>query len=152
MPNAIQAICRIVCWRFPEVPQISIGDLHRDWTSESGPKPLLLDVRTAAEFAVSHLPGAVRIDPGAEADLVASLMRPGVRTVVYCSVGYRSSQLAARLIRAGHGPIANLEGSIFEWANHGFPLEADGQPVRRVHCYQRKYRRMLNPAKVEAVW
>ncbi len=131
--------------RFPEVPQLSTAELAQWLARTNGPTPVLLDVRTAPEFAVSHLPGAVRVDPKSKpADLGPGLPedRP---VVVYCSVGWRSSELADRLRRAGRTNIFNLEGSIFAWANEGRPLEARGRPAERVHPYNRTFGRLLQP-------
>jgi 3-mercaptopyruvate sulfurtransferase SseA len=60
-------------------------------------------------------------------------------------VGYRSSELATRLQRAGQTNVTNLEGSIFQWANEGRALEASGKPATRVHPYNEKFGRLLKP-------
>ena len=65
--------------------------------------------------------------------------------VVYCSVGYRSSRLVARLQQAGCTNVFNLEGSIFQWANEDRRLERDGQPVKEVHPYNRTFGQLLRP-------
>lgn len=137
--------------RFPEVQQLQPAELAAWLADTNRVQPVLLDVRTKAEFAVSHLPGARQVEPKAvAADLVATLPtnRP---VVVYCSVGYRSSELAARLRRVGVTNVLNLEGSIFQWANEGRPVERDGQPVREVHPYNETFGHLLKeelrPAK-----
>ena len=55
--------------------------------------------------------------------------------VVYCSVGIRSGQAAARLRQAGFTHVLNLDGGIFEWAAHGGRLEGDSVSPPRVHPY-----------------
>src|SRR5687767_11156403 len=46
--------------KYPDVPRITSEDLT-NWLARKGDvPPLLLDVRPAAEFAASHLPGARR--------------------------------------------------------------------------------------------
>src|SRR5438105_15694418 len=48
---------------FPSVRHISTDELAK-WLSDTHRKPpLLLDVRTAAEFDVSHIAGAQRVEP-----------------------------------------------------------------------------------------
>ncbi len=121
--------------RFWNVREISTKDLASWLTDESRTKPLLLDVRTPAEYAVSHLPGAQRIDPDARIIQTLDQFPPDRPIVTYCSVGYRSAELAQRLIAAGRKNIYNVEGSIFQWANEGRPLERDGKPVDTVHPY-----------------
>ena len=62
-PVAFEILQRRIAARFPEVKWISTQDLGR-WQDDSGqPQPLILDARTQPEFAVSHLRGAVLIDP-----------------------------------------------------------------------------------------
>ena len=123
---------------FPAVPQIRTVDLEAMLEKE---RPLLLDVRTQAEFDVSHLAGARRVDPGATPDLGVAKDTP---IVTYCSVGYRSSASAQRLREAGYTRVQNLEGSIFQWANEGRPLVRDGKPATLVHPYDAKWGRLLD--------
>lgn len=135
--------------KFPAVPQLATADLDR-WLSDTNrPRPLVLDVRTAAEFKTSHLPGAQRVEPDARPADLKPILGPAERpVVVYCSVGWRSSALAERLRGAGWTNISNLEGSIFAWANEGRPLEGpDGKPATRVHPYNKTFGRLLEPAR-----
>src|SRR5262245_37918812 len=117
MPRALDAVRRLVRWRFPTVRQISTAELA-DWLHDPGRvPPVLLDVRPAKEYAVSHLPEARQVDPNASAAVVVEGLPPDQPIVVYCSAGYRSSALAQRLHAAGRTDVVNLEGSIFKWAN-----------------------------------
>ena len=106
--------------------------------------PLILDVRTEAEFAVSHLDGAVRIDPDASAaDVLAAHPDAAGRPVLlYCSVGWRSSLLADRLRRAGLD-ARNLRGGVFRWRNEERPLVRDGTPTGDVHPYDETWGRLI---------
>ena len=97
-----------------------------------------------AEFEVSHLPGAQRVDPDAKAADVLPVLEKNRAIVTYCSVGYRSSAMADRLHKAGVTPVFNLEGSIFQWANEGRPLEANGKPASKVHPYNATFGKMLD--------
>jgi len=118
------------------------------------PPPVLLDVRTEAEYAVSHLPGARRVDSRASASQVVGPLERGRAVVTYCSVGYRSSQMAARLQKAGRTNVFNLDGSIFQWANEGRPLEQAGKPAKMVHPYNEAFGKLLREelrAQVPAV-
>jgi rhodanese-related sulfurtransferase len=117
---------------FPEVPRIKTSELA-DWLKDDHrKKPLLLDVRTKAEFEVSHLAGAQRVEPGSEAKLLA--VPNDSEIVTYCSVGYRSALFAKRLRTAGFMRVSNLEGSIFQWANENRPLvRGRNEPTNKVH-------------------
>ncbi len=137
------AVRQMIRAEFPEVEQISAGEL-RDWLASADPPPLLLDVREEAEYQVSHLRGAVRVDPSeAEPELPAGVDQD-TTIVAYCSVGYRSTALVESLTQRGFTNVKNLDGSIFEWANRGLPVVRDGQEVRQVHPYDRKWGRLLN--------
>lgn len=128
---------------FPGVPRIPPDELERRLAEEGAKRPLLVDTRSAEEFAVSHLPGALHAVSAAEVESLPGY-RPDRPLVVYCSVGYRSSALAARLLQRGHPEVLNLEGSIFRWANQGRPLERAGREVRQVHPYSENWGRLLN--------
>jgi len=106
--------------------------------------PLLLDVRTEREFDVSHLRGAARVDPEADASAVTAAKEREI--VTYCSVGYRSAKFAQRLRRAGFTHVTNVEGSIFKWANENRPLvRGDNEPVTLVDPYNSIWAKLLVP-------
>lgn len=128
---------------FSDVPQISTSDLAAWLADPARVHPQLLDVREPNEYAVSHLAGAIRVSPDATADQLSGKIDFSKPTVLYCSVGYRSSNLAHRLISGGVKKPMNLEGSIFKWSNEGRPLVSDAGPTRSVHPYNRKFGRML---------
>lgn len=129
--------------QFPGVRQLP-PDTLAAW-QRAGRSVVLVDVREAAEFAVSRLPGARRIAPGADAAALADVPKSAT-VVAYCSVGWRSSAFAERLRQAGFADVANLDGAIFRWANEGRSLvDAAGQSVRLVHPYNRLWGRLLRP-------
>jgi len=135
---AIKALIRA---RFSGVEQVSTEDLSRRLAS--GEEIVLLDVRTPEEYAVSHLPGAIRVDPDAE-DLEGLPVPAGADVIAYCSVGYRSSELVQRLMKRGVPRVANLDGSIFAWANEGRAVERHGRPVKEVHPYDERWGFLLD--------
>ena len=117
-----------------------------DWLADkSRAQPVLLDVRTPAEWKVSHLPHARQVDPAAPAEIAAGAEPKEAPIVTYCSVGYRSGEMARRLRAAGFTHVQNLEGSIFEWANEHRSLVHDGKPATRVHPYDTIWGRLLQP-------
>ena len=103
---------------------MSSRELAARMARPSSEKPILLDVRTEAEFAVSHLEGARRIDPD-NPDLSSLDLSPKSTVVVYCSVGYRSAGIVGQLRQAGIARVYNLTGGIFQWANEGRPSFAE---------------------------
>ena len=134
--------------RYPDVNQLSTDALATWLADEDRPQPLLVDAREPAEYEMSHLAGAIQLDPettefGAVSDL--ERMTP---IVVYCSVGYRSSKIAEALSAAGFSNVSNLEGSIFAWANEGRPIvqnagTAADSAAARVHPYDRIWGKLL---------
>lgn len=134
--------------KFPSVPQLSTTQLATWLVETNRAQPVLLDVRTRKEFELSHLPGARWTDPDAKPKAIEQALagHPGP-VVVYCSVGWRSSALAQRLLEAGRTNVSNLEGSIFAWANENRPLESAGKPTDKVHPYNRTFGRLLIPER-----
>ena len=103
----------------------------------------IFDVREAVEFSVSRLPGAERVDPEISADDFFARFGDAVagrRIVFYCSVGVRSSKLAAalkaQLMARGAKGIYNLQGGVFRWHNeHRTLVDGTGTQTDRVHPY-----------------
>jgi rhodanese-related sulfurtransferase len=135
--RAVQAAIRL---RYPDVPTITADELY--YAEDHGARSVPVDVRTAGEFAVSHLPGARRVEPDAPATALADVPRDAF-VIVYCSVGWRSAAFAERLRAAGYTQVHNLEGGIFRWANEGWTVMRDTQQVHRVHPYDARWGRLL---------
>lgn len=119
MPKDWTGLKSLIREKFPEAPQLSVDELSQMFATPE--QPLLIDVREPEEYAVSHLPGAINAQ-GSELDALLTSLGPDQKAVLYCSVGYRSSRETERLQRKGFTDLANLEGSIFEWANTGHPM------------------------------
>lgn len=141
------AIDRWVARQHPGLPTIEVEALAA-WLADPGRRPpVLLDVRAAAEFAVSRLPGA-RLAPtleGARAALDA--VGHDAPIVAYCSVGVRSARLVEALVAAGWSQARNLRGSLFAWANRGLPLVDALGPSHLVHPYDATWGRLLDPQR-----
>lgn len=139
-PERMLATEAMVRRRFPDVLHLSSEGLMRRVSDRSN--ILLLDVREAEEYAVSHLPNSARVDPNIRTDdfleRYASLAR-GKTVVFYCSVGMRSSELALRvqkgLFAAGADRVYNLNGGIFHWHNEERALINDRGATSLVHKY-----------------
>lgn len=125
----------------PGTEWISTADLASDLAQAETQRPILLDVRAPAEFAQSHLHGAIRVEPGAT-DL-SQLQLRGRDVVVYCSVGYRSAELMPAVRAAGARSVKNLVGGIFQWANEDRLLCDERGRASRVHPYDAEWGRYL---------
>ncbi|WP_162425850.1 rhodanese-like domain-containing protein [Pontibacter pudoricolor] len=114
------------------VPNIDSEELYRL------DKPyVLLDVRTPAEYKVSHIKGARHVNYNTFQVNDQADIRKDARVVVYCSVGVRSSKAGLQLLEAGYTDVQQLHGGIFNWVNNGYPVfDANGQ-TNRIHGYTR---------------
>jgi phage shock protein E len=103
-----------------EAPSVTAAALHE--RRESGAAPLVIDVRTPAEYASGHVPGAVNIPFDQVAERVAELDTPhGV--ALYCMVGPRARKGEAALLAAGYESVFHLEGGLAAWQAAGLPVE-----------------------------
>ncbi len=82
------------------IPQIKFSELG---------SRTLLDVRSPAEFALNHAPGAISMPVGKLAVTLPTLHAP---LAVICGSGYRSSLVASLLKRAGIADVANVTGGM----------------------------------------
>ena len=98
---------------------------------------MVLDARTAKEFAVSHIQGAVNApDVDSAIKLIGdSGIGKNDRVLIYCSLGYRSGNLIRELQQQGYTGLINMEGSLFEWVEKDYPVYQAGSPVTKVHPY-----------------
>lgn len=138
----------LVNWKvrhdFPNVRRITPAEMAAWLRDPKRPQPVLLDVRTKAEYDVSHIRGARRVEPGSDASaLKLARDRP---IITYCSVGYRSGAFAKKLQDAGYNNVQNMSGSIFQWANEGRPLVQDGRRTQKVHPYNGLWGKLLQPS------
>ena len=84
---------------------------------------VVLDVRTASEFAEGHLERAINIDYH-QSDFVekAKATLPLEKeTAVYCRSGRRSAGAAAKLGEEGY-KLVNLKGGIIAWKEADMPV------------------------------
>lgn len=148
-----------VAKKFPAVKHITCEQLEQ-WRIDGDKNLVLLDTRASEEFAVSHLPGAIHVDPDQEHSLTSLSIAPESTVVCYCSVGYRSSSVACKLRRSSSSSsglssssssqLYNLEGGVFQWSSEGRGLvDALGHPTTLVHPYSSFWGRLL-PSEVRA--
>ena len=83
--------------------------------------PLVLDVRSAEEFAGGHVPGALNVSHEQVAARVGEL-DPSREVVVYCERGGRAAQAAEVLSDAGFH-VQHLAGDMSGWREQGLPVE-----------------------------
>ena len=103
-----------------EAPIITPAALHAQQEAETA--PVVIDVRTAAEYASGHIPGAVNIPFDAVAQRIAEVDAPNGVTL-YCMKGPRARKGESALLAAGHTAVLHLDGGLAAWQQAGFPVE-----------------------------
>lgn len=108
----------------------------------------LLDAREQEEYQVSHLKGAVHIGYK-NFNLKSTLAKidKNKKTVVYCSLGYRSGKIVKKLLQKKVKAI-NLNEGIFTWVNKGLKVYAEGEEVSRVHGHSKKWSKHIKSGEV----
>jgi rhodanese-related sulfurtransferase len=94
--------------------QMSVRELQ-ERLAQSGPKPVLLDVREGWELKICALPGALHIPMGQIPARTAEL-DPEQELVVVCHHGVRSLRVAHFLASHGFSKLYNLQGGVDAWA------------------------------------
>ena len=89
---------------------------------------LVIDARTAAEYAEGHLPGALLVDyydMGRYLGAVLLLLSPELEIMLYCAgVDCEDSELLAREhFMMGYKKLAVFRGGYEEWIEAGLPIE-----------------------------
>lgn len=130
-----------IAWQF-DVAQLPPSQMQDLLATAPKDNLLVFDVREPSEYAVSHLEGAIQVDPNATPDAFMAKFGDRLRgktLVFYCSIGWRSSELADRLAPKldglGTGARYNLRGGIFRWHNEQRPLMNASGGTDWVHPY-----------------
>ena len=89
---------------------------------------VVLDVRTADEFAEGHIERAVNIDYKKDdfMDRAKAALPTGKTIAIYCRSGRRSGNAASMLAPEGY-VLVNLKGGIIDWQNAGMPVVKAGK-------------------------
>ncbi len=146
-PSTLNATIADVARRWPDIGHITPAALDRLMAKQAA---VIFDVRTPAEYAVSHLPGAVLVNPDMSAAAFLDRYGDTVKdktAVFYCSVGVRSSRLAERVTQGlkvrGAAAVDDLAGGIFAWHGQSRPLVDAKGPTEYVHPYDATWGRLL---------
>ncbi len=170
----LAAIELMVGLNFGDVPQLGVTELLA--LQQTSASVFLIDVRTAEEFEVSRIPGAILFDLAvleqqaktqkSGADIAQQAWQALFRNieqaqarhpekplhvVAYCSVGWRSSAFV-RELKQKHPfmqttQLYNLKGSIFRWSEQGYALENARGRTEMVHGYAQPWAQLLPKEK-----
>ena len=85
-------------------------------------KVVLVDVRTAEEFAEGHLAGAIHV-PLDQFDPTKLPKVEGKETILYCRSDNRSGKAAKAYVETTGQSIRHLDGGILAWEGAGLPIQ-----------------------------
>ena len=119
----------VACQALPASEQIAADALAAQIVR--GTAPLILDVRTAEEYAEGHIPGAVNIhfrDIPAQIERIRAFNSDTV--IVYCERGVRAGIAEKALVEAGFSSVMQLAGDMPAWRAASFPIvrSVEGSP------------------------
>ncbi|WP_405655684.1 rhodanese-like domain-containing protein [Streptomyces sp. RK9] len=101
----------------------------------------VVDVRTPAEFASGHLPGAHNIPLERLAEALPALKTAAARgeLLMVCASGNRSARACATLAENGV-PATTLTGGTTGWTGHGYDVERTRGTARTTWAMERQVR------------
>ncbi len=102
---------------------------HDHWAQGSdSPIPFMfLDVRTPAEYAAGHVPGAVNIPVDALAAHLDEVPRDR-QVYVYCEAGVRAARAGRLLAEHGFTNIEVMPASMRGWRRAHYPVSKGDKP------------------------
>jgi phage shock protein E len=103
-------------------PPLISPDALLERQAKHDPSLLLLDVRTPAEYAAGHVPGAVNIPYDQLASHLGAIPRDK-DVVLYCHSGRRAGLAAEVLAADGYTRLQHLQGDMQGWQKDGRPVE-----------------------------
>lgn len=91
---------------------------------DAGEKYIIIDVRSAEEYAAGHIPGAINVDFGKLFFSITTLVpNADTEVIIYCRSGGRSVIATKLLVDLGYKNATNLKGGFMDWAKAGYLVE-----------------------------
>lgn len=119
-PASLLATLALLTACAPAAPEgyttVSVQELHA--AQQSG--EFVLDVRTPAEYAQGHVPGATLL-PLQDLSTRLNEVPKDRKVYVICRSGSRSAQASQILTDGGHRNVYNVDGGMLAWEAAGFP-------------------------------
>ena len=115
--------CKTPRWRQLKAQLNNIGPEEFKRMMQKADRPIIIDVRTEAEFQLAHIQEAVNIDFLAE-DMWERIeaLDPSCTFLVYCRSGRRSIRVCTLMRNGGfdNQKIFNLDGGFISWSEQDF--------------------------------
>jgi len=119
--------------KYPSISFVTSKQLSKWLAPDSKKEIIIFDVRSREEYEISHIKGATYIEDFDHALVILFGKMKDTLIVTYDSVGLRSAKFTDKLTARDFSNVYNLEGSIFEWANNGYPIYKGSQRATKVH-------------------
>ena len=109
---------------------------------------IILDAREIGEFNVSSIKGAKHVGyEKFDIEKTIKNLDKNKKIIVYCSVGYRSGEIAKKLKAKGYN-AHNLHGGLFGWVNEGRAVSNANGETTKVHGYNREWSKWLKKGEI----
>jgi rhodanese-related sulfurtransferase len=98
------------------------------------PDAQVLDVRSAEEYEVNHIKGAINIDlsDSIKSQEIIEKLNPDIPTFTYSIREGRSAFLANKLKEKGFKTVYYMPGGIGAWVGAGFDIESSVDPTKSI--------------------
>lgn len=115
----------------PVTPEISTDELERILADRSAP---VLDVRSAQEYAIAHIPGSRNFYEKEVEQIIAAYPDPGTPLVFYCNGPYcgKSKRLSEELVKRGYTGIRRYQLGLPVWRALGHTVQTDLAGLRYI--------------------
>lgn len=107
-------------------PVIDVGGLHA-WMQSSDP-PLIVDVRSDAEWRAGHLPEALHLEAGRIDSGAAERLPRDRPLVIHCGAANRATVGLSLLERRGYRNLTLLDTGFGKWRDAGFEVVEEALP------------------------
>jgi rhodanese-related sulfurtransferase len=112
-------------------PEISTEELKKILTTRSEP---VLDTRTAAEYAIAHIPGSINVYEKEVERVVQLFPDKGSPFILYCNGPYcgKSKRLSEQLVKLGYTKVRRYQLGLPVWRALGNTVQTDLEGFRYV--------------------
>lgn len=105
-----------------QAKNISQDELTQQLKSDN--KPVVIDVRTAGEYADGHVPGAINIPHSEMKKRMGEISNLKDKDIVlYCRSGKRAGIAKDILTTGGFSKLSHLDGDFNAWSANKMPME-----------------------------
>jgi rhodanese-related sulfurtransferase len=115
----------------PVTPEVSTSELERILADASAP---VLDVRSAQEYAIAHIPGSRNFYEKEVEQVLAAYPDPATPLVFYCNGPYcgKSKRLSEELVKRGYRGIRRYQLGLPVWRALGHTVQTDLAGLRYI--------------------